>query len=151
MKEIRLSTIYPKRVKARGEEARLVDRYLERASRFVACGQDSFESEEMLFRAAERGAGRPAGFVILFDARGQMLSSEEFARLLGRVRDEGAQRVLLGIGPADGWTEQGRGRAGAVVSFGRITLPHELAQVVAAEQLYRALTILVGHPYHCGH
>ena len=151
MQEISLSTILPRRQKVRGEEALLVKRYLERADRFVSCRSLVYESEQLFLQAAERAVGRPAAFVIAFDSRGQNLSSEEFARMLGKVRDDGAQRVMLGVGPADGWTEEARARAGAIVSFGRITLPHELAQVVAAEQIYRALTILAGHPYHGGH
>lgn len=151
MKEIHLGTILPRRAKVRGEEGLLVARYVERVSRYVACASVSFESEEAFFQAAERGPGRAAAVTVLFDGRGQMLSSEEFARMVGRLRDEGAQRLLLGIGPADGWSEGARRKAGASVSFGRITLPHELAQVVAAEQIYRAMTILAGHPYHCGH
>lgn len=151
MKELRLCTILPRRQKARGEEARLVERYLERANRLVPCATSVFESEELFLAAADRAPGRPAASVVLFDSRGLTVSSEEFARMLGKLRDDGAQRLMLGIGPADGWTDTARARAGANVSFGRITLPHELAQVVAAEQIYRALTILAGHPYHCGH
>jgi len=59
--------------------------------------------------------------------------------------------LVLAIGPADGWSPAARARADLLLSFGRITLPHELAAVVAAEQLYRALTIRAKHPYHCGH
>ena len=58
--------------------------------------------------------------------------------------------LVLGIGPADGWSAALK-RADLSLAFGRITLPHELAAVVAAEQIYRALTILAGHPYHTGH
>jgi 23S rRNA (pseudouridine1915-N3)-methyltransferase len=59
--------------------------------------------------------------------------------------------VVLAIGPADGWSGMARERANLIFSLGRITLPHQLARVVLAEQVYRALTILAGHPYHCGH
>jgi 23S rRNA (pseudouridine1915-N3)-methyltransferase len=58
---------------------------------------------------------------------------------------------MLAIGPADGWSVAARQRADLLVSFGRLTLPHQLARVVLAEQVYRALTILAGHPYHTGH
>ena len=58
---------------------------------------------------------------------------------------------LVAIGPADGWSDAALAAATRTVAFGRITLPHELAAVIAAEQLYRALTILAGHPYHSGH
>jgi len=79
------------------------------------------------------------------------LSSDEFAGELGRLRDTGTQMLVLGIGPADGWSAAALKRADLSLAFGRITLPHELAAVVAAEQIYRALTILAGHPYHTGH
>jgi 23S rRNA (pseudouridine1915-N3)-methyltransferase len=61
------------------------------------------------------------------------------------------QRLIFAVGPADGWSEKGCARANLLLSFGRITLPHQLARVVLAEQLYRAFTILAGHPYHSGH
>ena len=95
--------------------------------------------------------GRPAASLILFDSPGELLTSAGFAESLGRLRDGGAQRLLLGIGPASGWSPAARSQATRILSFGRITLPHELARVVLAEQVYRALTILAGHPYHCGH
>ena len=88
---------------------------------------------------------------ILLDSRGQQYTSEEFAAHLGRIRDEGTQRLVLAIGPADGWSAAARQRANLLLSFGRMTLPHQLARVVLAEQVYRALTILAGHPYHSGH
>jgi 23S rRNA (pseudouridine1915-N3)-methyltransferase len=89
--------------------------------------------------------------VILLDSRGQQYSSEEFASQMGRLRDEGAQKVVLAIGPADGWSAAARERANLLLSLGRMTLPHQLARVVLAEQVYRAFTILAGHPYHSGH
>jgi 23S rRNA (pseudouridine1915-N3)-methyltransferase len=85
------------------------------------------------------------------DSRGQQFTSEEFAARFGQVRDGGSQRVVLAVGPADGWSAAALQRAGLLFSLGRITLPHQLARVVAAEQVYRALTILAGHPYHSGH
>ena len=89
--------------------------------------------------------------LILCDSRGEPLSSEELAGRLGRLRDSGTQLIVLAIGPADGWSDAARSRAQLTIGFGRITLPHELARVVLAEQIYRALTILAGHPYHSGH
>ena len=71
-----------------------------------------------------------------------------FKNLDGLAQQE---HIVLAIGPADGWSAPARARASLLLSFGPITLPHELARVVLAEQLYRALTILAGHPYHSGH
>jgi 23S rRNA (pseudouridine1915-N3)-methyltransferase len=59
--------------------------------------------------------------------------------------------MLFAIGPADGWTEESRKRATLLLSLGPMTLAHSLARTVLAEQLYRAFTILTGHPYHSGH
>jgi 23S rRNA (pseudouridine1915-N3)-methyltransferase len=98
-----------------------------------------------------RQPGRTSAFAVLLDSRGKQLSSEELAEKVGRLRDEGTQRLVLAIGPADGWSDTARQRAGLLLSFGRITLPHQLARVVLAEQIYRAFTILAGHPYHSGH
>lgn len=130
---------------------RLVDDYVERTSRYVPCDTQVVESEAALLEWLERQAGRAAAYAILLDSRGKQLSSEEFAALLGRIRDDGAQRVVLAVGPADGWSKAGRERGNFLLSLGRMTLPHQLARGVLAEQVYRAMTILAGHPYHCGH
>jgi 23S rRNA (pseudouridine1915-N3)-methyltransferase len=124
---------------------------VQRSSRYSPVEAVFFDSEEALLLAAERQPGRTSAQIILLDSRGQTLSSEEFARHLGKQRDEGVQRILLAIGPADGWSDATRAKANLLFSLGRITLPHELARAVLAEQVYRALTILAGHPYHSGH
>jgi len=129
----------------------LVRDYIIRATRFAPTEAASFASEAALLAAADRQPGRPAATIVLCDASGNLLSSEDLANLLRQNRDAGTPRMLFGIGPADGWSKSALARAAKVVSFGRITLPHELARVVLAEQLYRALTILAGHPYHSGH
>ena len=133
----------------------LTQDYIARAARLNPTSAAVFDSESALLAAAEkqpaRQSARAAAQLILFDSRGETLTSDDFARLLGRLRDDGAQRILLCIGPADGWSPAALARAQKVVSLGRMTLPHELARAVAAEQIYRALTILAGHPYHSGH
>lgn len=85
------------------------------------------------------------------DSGGRLLTSEDFAGAIGDFRDRGVQQIVVGIGGADGWTAEAKQRADLLVSMGRLTLPHGLARVVAAEQIYRAMTILAGHPYHCAH
>ena len=125
--------------------------YLERCQPFCDAASVRFATEAALLASAERQPGRPAATLLLFDSRGDSLKSEQFAELLGRMRDDGAQRILLAIGPADGWSPAALTGAHRVLSLGRITLPHELARVVVAEQVYRAFTILAGHPYHTGH
>ncbi len=99
----------------------------------------------------EEAAARTRPFLLLADSTGSQVTSEELAALLTRAFDSGTQTFVLAIGPADGWSAEARRRADQTIAFGRITLPHELAAVVAAEQIYRALTIRAGHPYHGGH
>jgi 23S rRNA (pseudouridine1915-N3)-methyltransferase len=88
---------------------------------------------------------------VLLDSRGEALSSEELAAWLRTRRDSGQQMIVFAIGPASGWSEEAPRQAQTMLSLGRMTLPHELARLVMAEQLYRAFTILSGHPYHTGH
>ena len=88
---------------------------------------------------------------MLLDSRGEALSSEELAAWLGARRDSGQQTIVFAIGPASGWSGGAQRQAQTVLSLGPMTLPHELARLVLAEQLYRAFTILAGHPYHTGH
>jgi 23S rRNA (pseudouridine1915-N3)-methyltransferase len=130
---------------------RWFDDYLNRIVRYTPCDSQTFESEKALLGSLERHHGRSRPYAILLDSRGQEYSSEEFAVRIGRLRDEGTQRLVLAIGPADGWSAEARQRADLLLSLGRMTLPHQLARVVLAEQVYRAFTILAGHPYHSGH
>ena len=88
---------------------------------------------------------------VLLDSRGRQMTSETFAAWLGARRDEGAQHIVFAIGPADGWSDAARERAQLLLSLGPMTMAHALARLVVAEQLYRAFTILTGHPYHAGH
>ncbi len=87
--------------------------------------------------------------LIALDPSGEALSSAAFARHLAKLRDGGAEGVAFVIGGADGLSPELLARAKAI-SLGVITLPHGLARIVLAEQLYRAATILSGHPYHRG-
>ena len=152
MTELVLAAILPGRRRGKADDLQsATDRYLARAAQYLPCASAVFADEEALLASLVRQPGRPAGMLVIFDPGGRMVTSEEFAGMVGRYRDEGAQRIMFAVGAADGWTDAARKRAAAVVSFGRITLPHELARVVAAEQIYRALTILAGHPYHGGH
>jgi 23S rRNA (pseudouridine1915-N3)-methyltransferase len=104
-------------------------------------------------RREEEGAAllrpaRNADFLIALDVRGQALSSEDIARLLTETRDAGTKAAGILIGGPDGLSEAALAAARLRLSLGAITLPHGLARIVLAEQLYRAATILSGHPYH---
>jgi 23S rRNA (pseudouridine1915-N3)-methyltransferase len=150
--KITLAAIIPRRSRSKSEASdRLIADYIERAARYISCDSELFDSEAAVLEWLNRQPGRTSAYAILLDSRGQQYTSDEFAAQLGRLRDEGIQRLVLAIGPADGWSPAARKRANLLLSFGRMTLPHQLARVVLAEQVYRALTILAGHPYHSGH
>jgi 23S rRNA (pseudouridine1915-N3)-methyltransferase len=84
----------------------------------------------------------------LLDERGAALSSAQWASEIGKARDSAAPAYALVIGGPDGLDPALRGHAQSVLSFGAMTWPHQLVRVMAAEQLYRSLSILAGHPYH---
>ena len=112
---------------------------------------EAFASSEKFLQWTLQLRKRGLVRVALFDAAGEMMTSEEFAGWIDQAGIAGVQQLVMAIGPADGWRQEDRNCAQQIISFGRITLPHELALAVAAEQVYRALTILAGHPYHSGH
>jgi 23S rRNA (pseudouridine1915-N3)-methyltransferase len=147
-----LAAVLARQFRSKSEAGdRLIDEYMQRTARYATCTSELFDSEAGLLTWLDRQAGRTPAYAILLDSRGQQYSSEEFAGQIGRLRDEGTQRLVLAIGPADGWSPAARKRADLLLSLGRMTLPHQLARVVLAEQVYRAFTILAGHPYHSGH
>jgi 23S rRNA (pseudouridine1915-N3)-methyltransferase len=132
----------------------LVQDYLKRCVAVAQCGTEAFRTESAFLDWIGRQKGRTEPAVLLLDGRGRQMSSEAFAELLGARRDEGTQLVVFAIGPADGWSENARTEAkrrGRLLSLGPMTLAHQLARLVMAEQIYRACTILTGHPYHKGH
>jgi 23S rRNA (pseudouridine1915-N3)-methyltransferase len=90
----------------------------------------------------------PAARIVALDERGKALDSAAFAKLLGAWRDQGIGDLAFVIGGADGLDASVTDKAGLVLSLGAMTWPHMLARVMLAEQLYRADTILSGHPYH---
>lgn len=88
------------------------------------------------------------GRIIALDEGGTAMASTEFAALLGGWRDSGVREARFLIGAADGLTEAERESADVLMSFGKATWPHLLVRAMLAEQLYRATTIVAGHPYH---
>lgn len=146
-----LSSISHKKAASLGPLAELLQLYLTRAARYTPCTHRIFSTEAKLLDFVADTATRTRPALLLADSRGQQLTSEDLATMLGSFQDAGTQQLILAIGPADGWSSAALARADRTLAFGRITLPHELAAVVAAEQLYRALTIRAGHPYHSGH
>lgn len=126
----------------RSPEAELVDRYAKR----IAWG---FKVTELPDRggAIPPPAGTPVRTVAL-DERGEQLGSTAFAALLGRWRDDGVRETRFLIGAADGHDAALRGGVDLLFAFGAATWPHMLARAMLAEQLWRATSILAGHPYH---
>lgn len=101
----------------------------------------------------DTGAGKVAEALsphrtVLLDERGKAMASEDFAALLGRWRDDGVRETRFMIGAADGHSDAERASADLLLAFGPATWPHMLARAMLLEQLYRATTILAGHPYH---
>ena len=95
--------------------------------------------------------GLPEGaYVVALDGTGKALTSEVFAARLARIRDDGATVVAFLIGGADGHGGPAFARADLVLSLGPMTWPHLLVRAMLAEQLWRAASILSGHPYHRG-
>lgn len=86
--------------------------------------------------------------IVALDETGKSLTSQDFSQLLARERDTGTRELVFAIGGADGHDPAVLETAAAIVSFGRMTWPHQFARIMLAEQLYRAATILAGHPYH---
>ena len=85
---------------------------------------------------------------VLLDERGRLMSSEDFAALLGRWRDDGMREARFLIGAADGHGDEARDGADLLLGFGAMTWPHLMVRAMLAEQLYRGWTLLTGHPYH---
>jgi 23S rRNA (pseudouridine1915-N3)-methyltransferase len=145
-----------------GPERELLERYIERVN---ALGRglglaplDAVEvSESSARRPADRMKEEAVGFKkwsitgahrIVLDARGKNLTSEDFAKNMLGLREKGVPAVLFLIGGADGLAEEARKNADFTLAFGAATFPHQLVRILLAEQIYRALTILSGHPYH---
>lgn len=125
----------------RSPEGELVDRYLARigwATRVT----------ELPERGGRMPAAAAGSRTVMLDETGEMLGSVAFAGRLGAWRGAGVREARFLIGGADGFTDDDRARADLLLSFGRATWPHLMARAMLAEQLYRATTILAGHPYH---
>jgi len=131
----------------------LTEEYLKRISRYTQLEALELRDESALLAMRGREGSRKVGksTLVLMDSQGKQFSSEEFARFLGNYQDRNRVPLIFAIGPADGFSEEARSGAEHTISLGKMTLAHELARVVLLEQVYRAFTILKGHPYHSGH
>jgi 23S rRNA (pseudouridine1915-N3)-methyltransferase len=134
--------------------AALTEEYLKRISRYVPTEGVALRDEAGLLDLCGRSAGSKGAAkstLILMDSRGKEFSSEQFSKFLEDYQDRNPLPLIIAIGGADGFGDQSRGAAQHTISLGKMTLAHELARVVLLEQVYRAFTILKGHPYHSGH
>lgn len=138
-----------------GPERALLESYLARLPWKVTLKEIELKKKELAADVRRKLEGEallevllPDTRVIALDERGKNEGSEAFAKRLGQWRDDGARTIAFVIGGADGLDEAVRKRANAVISFGAVTWPHMLVRALLAEQLFRAHTILTGHPYH---
>jgi 23S rRNA (pseudouridine1915-N3)-methyltransferase len=136
----------------------LTEEYLKRISRYVPVEGITLKDEAALLETSGRVSSAKSGksgaaksTLVLMDSRGKQFSSEEFAKFLGNYQDRNPLPLVFAVGAADGFSDEARAAAQYTISLGKMTLAHELARVVLLEQIYRAFTILKGHPYHCGH
>jgi len=136
----------------------LTEEYLKRISRFVQVEGVALRDEAALLamcggKADPRRTGPMAvkSTLVLMDTLGKELSSAEFAKFLGDYQDRNPLPLLLAVGGPDGFSDTAKAAAQHTISLGKMTLAHELARVILLEQVYRAFTILKGHPYHSGH
>ncbi|WP_176083859.1 23S rRNA (pseudouridine(1915)-N(3))-methyltransferase RlmH [Martelella sp. HB161492] len=145
-----------------GPEKELVARYLDRLAKMGrahgieftrvnevsesrASNADTRKREEadVLLRSLA-----PDTVLILLDEHGKSHDSESFAEAIGKIRDAGKREIIFAIGGADGLDPSLRDRANMTVNFGAMTWPHQIVRILLAEQLYRAVTLMAGHPYH---
>jgi len=129
----------------------LTDEYLKRISRYVQVEGISRRDETALLEMCGHCRSGAKSTLVLMDSRGKEYSSEGLARFLGDYQERNSTPLVFAIGGADGFGAEVRTAAQQVISLGKLTLAHELARVVLLEQIYRAFTILKGHPYHSGH
>lgn len=145
-----------------GPESELTKRYLDRLSKSgPAIGLEFGKMTEVNESRASHANTRKSdegtllekaipdnAKLIILDETGDAISSDKFAKMLGDMRDNGDRDVIFAIGGADGHADISKNKAYKTLSFGKMTWPHQMARFMLAEQLYRAVTILSGHPYH---
>jgi 23S rRNA (pseudouridine1915-N3)-methyltransferase len=132
--------------KTRREELRaLIEDYAQRIGRYA--GIEISELRDGSPAGLRKVKIAPGATVVLLDAAGKQFTSQQFARWLGQLRDGGTREMVFLCGDAEGFPEEIRASAKQTLSLSTLTMPHEFARVVLAEQIYRAFAILAGHPY----
>jgi 23S rRNA (pseudouridine1915-N3)-methyltransferase len=132
--------------KTRREETRaLLDDYVARIRHYGE--MEISELRDASPAALRRMKLDSSAALVLLDAAGKQFTSQQFARWLGDLRDRGTRELVFLCGDAEGFPDELRARAKQKISLSTLTMPHEFARVVLAEQIYRAFAILAGHPY----
>jgi len=132
--------------KTRREECRgLMEDYVARIRRYAEI--EITELREAAPAALRKIKLDPPVAIVLLDAAGKQFTSQQFARWLGDLRDRGTREIAFLCGNAEGFPEELRNAAAQEISLSTLTMPHEFARVMLAEQIYRAFAILAGHPY----
>lgn len=146
----------------KGPEQELVERYFDRFAKTApALGMTFHKVHETIESRGQSAKQRMEeeggklieslpenGRLIILDERGKSMTSPLFAHQIEQWRDNGDRFLTIAIGGPDGHSDMVRQRADLILSFGAMTWPHQIARILLAEQLYRAATILSGHPYH---
>lgn len=145
-----------------GPEKELVARYLDRLAKTGKAQGLTFSrvtevSESRAGNAATRKREEAAALentlsgdtvLILLDEHGKSLDSVGFSGMIEQYRDQGKREMIIAIGGADGLDPALQSRADLTINFGAMTWPHQIVRILLAEQLYRAVTLMAGHPYH---
>ena len=127
----------------RSEEGALVERYLDRIS-WPTRITELADRPDVQPKPCDQSPSK----LVMLDEKGKNLSSMDFAKILGDWRDDGVRETRFLIGGANGFDSQQRAEADLLIAYGAATWPHLMARAMLAEQLWRATTILAGHPYH---
>jgi 23S rRNA (pseudouridine1915-N3)-methyltransferase len=143
--ETELASDYQKRMSGIGRTAGITDLTIKEfaESRGATDALRKAEELKLLWSTVPDGT-----YTIALDERGKAMTSQDFATLLKRLADSGAKQTTFLIGGPDGHAPETRTKAGQILSFGPMTFPHRLLRVMLLEQIYRAVTIIVNHPYH---
>jgi 23S rRNA (pseudouridine1915-N3)-methyltransferase len=143
--ETELASDYQKRLPSIGRSAGITDLVIKEFSESRAATDSlrKVEEQKLLWSTVPDGTTS-----IALDERGKTMTSQEFALLLKRLAESGTKQTTFLIGGPDGHAPETRSKASQIISFGPMTFPHRLLRVMLLEQIYRAVTILVNHPYH---
>lgn len=145
-----------------GPESELTKRYLDRFKKSgsgiglelakvieISESRASNSKERKADEASQLEKALPSNAkLILLDEGGDNITSQSFSTMLAELRDNGERDIMFAIGGADGHDASSKQKAFKSLSFGKMTWPHQMARFMLAEQLYRSVTILSGHPYH---